>query len=134
MKSKILFPLTLLALGCGSTNNSSPFSGNWSCTGQTTLSFQIPARLAAENVTSSSTLSISAGEDLPITLVSGDAGAGCVVTYDTSGGTATLPPNQSCTLVTPSATVTATFTTGSATVNGSTMATTTAFSFTGTVV
>jgi hypothetical protein len=135
----------LAAAGCSSGGDSgpSPFNGTWSCTGSTSYKFTMPVEPTFTEPDAKSTLVFDIDDGQPITITSlsttnAVGGAGCSLTYSTSGGAATLDPNQSCTIkITSGATVytlDVSYGAGSASVTGTTIAASHTDTFTGTAV
>jgi hypothetical protein len=132
--------------GSSSASVASPFNGTWTCTGTTTYSVTTPHGYPPVSYADPmSTLVFSVTNGQPVTLtthsttneVLGDGGAGCSVTYVTSGASAMIEPNQSCPAKLTSSggavlDVEIKYLTGSAMVTGKTLVATSADSFAGT--
>ncbi len=135
--SSFVAPLAFLAFGslsaCSSnttTPTASPFQGRWSCTVVDNLTFTTPANGEPESNTTSPLITIVAdiSGNLSVTgLV--DAGATCPLNFASSGTKATLASGQSCT----SGAISLTYGDGSASVTGSALSATIAYTFSGTV-
>jgi hypothetical protein len=133
---------TLALAACGSSSTPSPFNGSWSCKDVSTLTFTEPTTYE-ETSNPTSTLVIDVPNNASITVqtaaidggTEGDGGVSCPITYDTTGSMAVLAPGQACpvTLVNGADTthLTVTYTTGSASVTGTTLTYTLAGTFTG---
>lgn len=129
--------LVLLAFGLAACSNgssgggSNPFVGNWACTGTQNLTYTQPAGKQPVTVNESHTLAIVDNGDGTITSTSSnDAGTSCTLKSTVSGSTATLQPNQTCTNANG---VVATYTSGTATVSGSTLTHSNQWTFSGTI-
>jgi hypothetical protein len=127
-----LFSLGSLAACSNSTApTASPFQGQWACSVVDALTFTTPPNGEPESNVTSPLLTVVAdvSGDLSVTgLV--DAGATCPLKLTSSGATATLTGGQTCT----SGTISLAYGGGSATVTGSVLSVTLAYSFSGTVV
>jgi hypothetical protein len=142
----LAFASALVTVGCSSSSSSpSPFNGSWSCTQTTTYNYTSPASTQPTVVTKSLdfVFDINSGDSLVFesaptdAATVGDGGAGCSLTYNTSGASATLESGQSCpvTATVNKATVTYTvdFSNGSASVSGNSLMASTQSTFSGTV-
>ena len=141
ISSKLLSPLfavvflgTIAASGCSSTAGPSAFNGSWSCTGTTTYTFTKPTGTAPAVTSSSDSLVIDINDGQALSVASpptdagttvGDGGAGCTLTFSTSGDSATLEPGQSCPVTIVSGKLTYSlnlvYSTGSGSVSGNTI-------------
>ena len=127
----------LLLLGAISacSNSTAPptsaFDGEWACAVVNDLTFTTPPNSAPESNVTSPVLTIVADTSGNLT-VKGlvEAGATCPLDFTSSGTTASLTAGQSCS----SGTISLTYGKGSATVSGSSLTATIAYSFAGTVI
>jgi hypothetical protein len=129
--------MALLGAGLAACSNgsggggSNPFVGSWACTGTQSLTFTQPAGAQPQTNNQSFTQTIVANGDGSITATTtGDAGNGCTFKWTVSGSTATLEANQTCTNTNG---VVASYTSGTATVSGTTLTHSNQFTFSGTI-
>ncbi len=128
-------PLAALAVAACSSSSSgpSPFNGSWSCTTTSTYTETSPTNGTTFTDSYASTVVIDVDVDDPVTIVFpsvdggqlGTGGAGCSLSYSTSGDMASLAPKQTCPVVLTGSggtlTLDITYTTGSGTVSGGMM-------------
>jgi len=94
-----------------------PFLGTWSCTDQLAITFTSPAGVPMQNVTQMSIMNITGSSGkLTASKEKEGGGSGCNVSFTSNGSSGTLDPGQTC--MTEQG-ITLTYTSGSATVNGS---------------
>lgn len=121
--------------GCGSSssggNTPDPFVGSWNCQQQITLTFTKPSGAPQYNSTESDLVTVADNGDGTVTTTGHpDSGSGCATKFTVSGNNATIVSGQTCT---PSGGLTISYTSGSATVNGSSLTANEAFTFSGTL-
>ncbi len=128
LASCLLVAVTGAACSSSISTDDSPFRGLWSCDNQLTYVFTYPAGAGTQTITNSSSLGFVQGNGTITASSSGDAGT-CTLTFETSGGTATLSAAQSCT----EEGVTLDYTSATYTVSGNTMTGSLQGTFSGTV-
>jgi hypothetical protein len=132
--------LVCCAIACAACNDETgspsspittdPFIGSWACTEELSLMFTSPPGRPGRTTTEMSTVRITAASGVLTASKETDSGAGCKVAFTSNASTATLTEGQTCT--TPEG-ITLTYTSGSATVNGSSMSSTFSFNAAGNI-
>lgn len=133
----IVAALALAACGHGGSSSGGgdaapdPFVGTWDCTGTQTLDFQFEAgTMSSDTSYTAATVTITDDGDGTVTsTLATDAGEACTRKFTVSGDTATLESGQSCTFQG----LTFTYTSGTATLSGTSYVVTTSLTLDGTV-
>jgi hypothetical protein len=134
----ILAALALVACGHGSSGSSGdgapppdPFVGTWDCTGTQTLNFDFESGTMSSDTsyTAATVIITDDGDGSMTATLTADAGPACTRKFTVSGGTATLESGQSCTFEG----LTFTYTSGTATLSGTSYIVTTELTLSGTI-
>jgi hypothetical protein len=99
----------------GSTT-SDPFTGKWSCSDQLAITFTSPDGVPMQNKTQTSIMNITGTGGMLTATKEKEGGTDCPIAFTSNGGAGTLTPGQTC--MTEQG-ITLTYTSGTATVNGS---------------
>jgi hypothetical protein len=131
--------LVCCAVACAACNNdeasspgttTDPFVGSWACAEELSLMFTSPPGQPGRTTMETSTVRIAGASGVLTASKETDSGAGCKVAFTSNGSSATLSEGQTCT--TPDG-ISLTYTSGSATVNGSSMNSTFSFDAAGNI-